>query len=337
MARAWFEKRERGSAWLLARARVLALWMGRTPALGFLWLVTVYFYAFSRDGRAGIRAYYEHLLGRAPGARRIFHHYFRFAQTILDRAYLLARHKDAPRLLIRGFDAIYPSLVEGGGAILLGAHLGSFEAARAAAFEHPELKIQVLMDAEISRKLNNAMSVLCPGMHESVVSLGSPAALLRVKETLAQGGLVGMMGDRVRPDELTYRQDFLGDEALFPLGPLRLAAALRVPVFFFASTYRTAVDGSATYEVVFELLCGPAPGIDGRTQWLQELGRRYVAALESHCRIVPDNWFNFYDFWHPQIGQPLVVDWSAQPARRGSGASVDRAYPVEDLKSHDEP
>jgi predicted LPLAT superfamily acyltransferase len=30
---------------------------------------------------------------------------------------------------------------------------------------------------------------------------------------------------------------------------------------------------------------------------LREHVQRYVERLEHYCRLQPDNWFNFYDFW----------------------------------------
>lgn len=79
------------------------------------------------------------------------------------------------------------------------------------------------------------------------------------------------MGDRVLHNEATYPPRFLGHETRFPYTPLRLAAVLRAPVFFFTAPYRTAVDGSAFYEVVFEPLAprprGPgSPAVDAESQ-----------------------------------------------------------------------
>jgi predicted LPLAT superfamily acyltransferase len=28
---------------------------------------------------------------------------------------------------------------------------------------------------------------------------------------------------------------------------------------------------------------------------------RFAAVLEQHCRAAPYNWFNFFDFWKPQV------------------------------------
>ena len=334
MAREWFEKRERGSARLLNIARRLVLLMGRRSAGALLWAITVYYYTVLGDGRRALYRYYEALWARKPTRRTIFHHYLMFARTILDRVYFLARRADAPRYEVCGFEAVTQHLERGQGCVLLGAHLGSFEAARIAASCRPDLKMQVIMDAQVSRKLNAALAVLHPGAHDSIVSLGTPTSLLRVKETIEQAGLVGIMGDRALAGEATYTRPFLGRNAIFPLGPLRLAATLRAPVFFFAALYRTAIDGSRYYEVVFEPLSAPAMGGCDRALWIDDLGERYTAALQKYCRIAPDNWFNFYDFWYSQTSCSSNLDVPAKPPSARGGAPMDCVHATADARPH---
>jgi predicted LPLAT superfamily acyltransferase len=34
-----------------------------------------------------------------------------------------------------------------------------------------------------------------------------------------------------------------------------------------------------------------------REEALREHVQRFASRLEHYCRLAPDNWFNFYDFW----------------------------------------
>jgi predicted LPLAT superfamily acyltransferase len=34
-----------------------------------------------------------------------------------------------------------------------------------------------------------------------------------------------------------------------------------------------------------------------RHRQIQRWTQRYADRLEHYCRLAPDNWFNFYDFW----------------------------------------
>lgn len=335
MARAWFEKREQVSARVLRAARRLVLWTGRRRALVLLWPVTLYFYVVSPDARRGISRFYERLFGDKPLSGRVLRHFYVFAQTILDRAYLLTQHPDAPRCEIRGFEAVSEYLARGQGCVLLGAHIGSFEAARAAALTRPELRMQVIMHTEISRKLDEALAP--PDRPDAAATLGSALGLLGIKEWLDKGGLVGMMGDRALADEATQGRHFLGATAEFPMRSLRLAAALQAPVFFFAALYKTAVDGSRYYEVVFDELSLAAPSGHERSFWVQVLGERYTAALQKFCRIAPDNWFNFYDFWHAPAGRPSTLGLHGKSHGVRGYAPLDRAPVTTDPAARDKP
>lgn len=335
MARAWFERREQVSVGVLRGARRLVLWVGRRPALVFLWPVTLYFYVVSPDARLGVQRFYTRLSGSRASPIRLLRHFYVFAQTILDRAYLLAQHPDAPHCDIRGFEAVAEHLARGQGCVLLGAHIGSFEAARAAALARPELRMQVIMHTEISRKLNDVLAP--PDRPDTAAVLGSALGLLGIKELIDKGGLIGLMGDRALANEATYWADFLGARAEFPLRPLRLAAALQAPVFFFAAVYKTAVDGPRYYEVVFESLSLAAPSGYERSSWVRVLGERYTAALQKYCRIAPDNWFNFYDFWHAPTGRPSPLAPFDKPHGVRRCTAVDRAAVATDSAGHDKP
>ena len=72
---------------------------------------------------------------------------------------------------------------------------------------------------------------------------------------------------------------------------------------FFVVLYR----GGNVYEGHFEIL---AENIEAsrrnREQELQAWVQRYAERLEYYCRMAPYNWFNFYDFWEPEVKQPGV-------------------------------
>jgi predicted LPLAT superfamily acyltransferase len=87
---------------------------------------------------------------------------------------------------------------------------------------------------------------------------------------------------------------FLGEQAAFPAGPIRIAAMLKRPIALMFGIYR----GGNRYEVYFERLA-MLDQIDNRDRdsMTGHVLRRYAGRLEHYCRIAPYNWFNFYDFW----------------------------------------
>ena len=125
-------------------------------------------------------------------------------------------------------------------------------------------------------------------------SAGAPTSLLRVKECLERGEIVGILADRSRGNERTVDVPFLGSPACFPLTPFRLATTLGVPIGLGMGLYR----GGNRYSLHFERLDEPgdrerAAREDIAAVWLG----RYVARLEHYCRLAPYNWFNFFPFW----------------------------------------
>jgi predicted LPLAT superfamily acyltransferase len=127
-----------------------------------------------------------------------------------------------------------------------------------------------------------------------VIEIGTPDAMLRVRESLDRGEFVGILGDRTPADQKFMAMPFLGEEAPFPTGPMALAATLHAPVLLVYGV-RT---GRRRYKIGFELFADEIVlGRATRTEDLRHWIGLYVAWLEGMCRRHPFNWFNFHDFW----------------------------------------
>ncbi|MGH8658034.1 MAG: hypothetical protein ACREV4_06055 [Gammaproteobacteria bacterium] len=72
---------------------------------------------------------------------------------------------------------------------------------------------------------------------DSIISIGTPQTLLKVREYLHRGAVIGALGDRVVSDEKAVRCQFLGAEARFPTGPMLMACALGAPVMLAFGLY----------------------------------------------------------------------------------------------------
>ena len=145
-------------------------------------------------------------------------------------------------------------LAEGRGAFLVGGHVGSFEALRAAGRQIAGLRVAMVMYPDNARLIAEALAAIAPDAQPDIIALGRPEAMLAVRDWLDDGGLAGMLGDRELPGASaragSIRLPFLGAEASFGDGPFRLAAMLRRQVVFMACVY----EGGARYRVLFEPL-----------------------------------------------------------------------------------
>jgi predicted LPLAT superfamily acyltransferase len=217
-----------------------------------------------------------------------------FASTIHDRIYLLNDRFDLFDIEIIGAEALDASLAKQPGALLIGAHLGSFEVLRAVGRGRAGLKVAMLMYEENARKINAALEAINPAATADIIALGRMDSMIEARDKLDQGYLVGMLADRGLGDDATVDHEFLGKMAPFPVGPFRMAALLRRPVFFMAGLYL----GGNRYQIHFEPLADfsetPRAERDAAMRAAQQL---YAERLSHFCRLAPYNWFNFFDFW----------------------------------------
>ncbi|MHB1872405.1 MAG: LpxL/LpxP family acyltransferase [Steroidobacteraceae bacterium] len=288
----WTERHERGSLALLRLMARFSLRVGRGPARPILYGIAAYYFLFAPRAVRASRAYLARALGRAPRPAERFAHVLAFATTIHDRVFLLNDRFDLFQIEVRG-EGLLAEPLAAGGVLLFGAHLGSFEVARALG-RRAALPVVMAAHTDNARKINAALAAVSAAASE-VVPLGdNPLALLEVQRLLEQGVAVGILADRTPRQQSTESVSFLGAPARFPTGPFRAAAVLARPVVFMAGLYL----GGNRYRVVFEPLADfRAIPRAGREAAVREAIERYAAALERLCREHPYNWFNFYDFW----------------------------------------
>ena len=299
-APAWTAERERSSAGLLKLMSWIAVRCGRRVSRAVLHLISAYFVLFAPVARRASARYLARVHGRPARWREIYAHVFCFAATILDRVYFLRRQTGWLRLTVRGSEMLENVLADGKGAFLVGAHVGSFEALRVAGHDRPDLRISMVMYPDNARKINAALAAIAPDAVPDIIALGRPESMLQIRDRLAEGALVGMLGDRTLHAESNrgqpVRLPFLGDEVEFSDGPFRLADLLRQRIVFMVGLYL----GGARYEVRFEPLADfrqrPADAA-AREARIRAALADYVRRLESLCREQPSNWFNFHDFW----------------------------------------
>jgi predicted LPLAT superfamily acyltransferase len=280
MSTAWRNRSERGSESLKRVIIWLAMHAGRSFCRVLLVPISAYFLATDLQARRASREFLARALGRPVTWRDTFRHLFVFATTLLDRVFLLhGRHRDLEVAVVN--ERIFEDAIAAGrGCLLLGSHLGSFEMLGVVGSVERNLAINMVMHREDSAGVRELLAGTGHAVPYKVIALGQPESMLRVKECLDRGEVVGILADRVYGREATRALPFLGLAARFSLSPFRLARITGAPVLTVFGLFR----GGRRYEIVFERLCTPEPA-------------PYVAILERQARRSPYNWFNFYDFW----------------------------------------
>ncbi len=308
----WRRSPERGSITLLRAMAGVSLVLGRPAGRLILYLIAAYFFCFAPTARRNMRTYLRRALGREPHASDRFRLILSFATTIHDRLYLLAGRYRLFEVTVEG-ESLFQDLIDRNlGAVLMGAHMGSFEVLRSVGGRRRELSIVMVMYEENARKLNAVMASTRTPDPPEIIALGHVDTMLQIRKRLDEGALLGILADRRFGDEPVVPVSFLGATAQLPVGPMRAAALLRQRVVFMLGLYR----GGNRYHVVFEPIADFAlspPGPPDPATVAAAI-QRYGALLERYCRSDPYNWFNFFDFW-PVPADPVAACLEVAPGR----------------------
>jgi predicted LPLAT superfamily acyltransferase len=269
--------------------------LGRRAVRLLLHPIVLYYLVAKSLPRRASRAY----LQRATGVSRVswlqvYRHLFCFAECTLDRYLLVAGRTRGLEVSVHGHHHLERAAAAGRGALLLGAHLGSFEAMRAAS-ARTNLRISIVADFRWSRRLSGMLERLNPELFARVISVGDGfETVLRIKERMDAGELVALLADRFSPQDRAVPARFLGAMAPFPAGPYLLASTLACPVLLVFGIHKTRNRYDVHCEPFADRITLPQRYRDPA---LRSLVQRYATRLEHYCRLVPDNWFNFFDFW----------------------------------------
>ncbi len=293
MSGAWRDRRERGSRFAIEILIQIALHGGRAFARAlFAPPVSLYFLATAPEARAASRDFLTRARGRKARLRDAFAHFYCFGTAMIDRLYMLTGRHGSLSIQVEDERYLTESLALGRGCLLFDSHLGNFELLSVLGAAHRGLPVNVVMNVDST--IHDLIIAHGGGVPYRVIPLGSPGAMMQVRECLERGEIVGLLVDRVYGNEATCELPFLGAPASFSLAPYQLAGITGAPVVIAFGLFL----GGNRYRVSFAPLAqrierDRGAECDGVLPWV----RRYVAVLETRAREAPLNWFNFYDYW----------------------------------------
>jgi predicted LPLAT superfamily acyltransferase len=317
---AWKERDEIGNTFWLRLIVGISMSCGRTVARSFMWPAALYFFLRRGPERRSSRQYLERVLGRPVSLWSVFRHIHCFSCTILDRLFLFSERFKRFDIRTHGLRDLDRALKDGKGVLLIGSHLGSFDALRVLSLERPDVSVRIVLDVEHSQKLSQFLNALNPALAASIINAreAGPAAAIAIKQALDNNAIVALLADRGQPNNATQIANFLGHPAPFPLSPWLLAAAVKTPVMLAFGLY----GGGNRYDLHFERFADTLT-IDRsrRSEMLAEILQRYADRLAHYARLAPYNWFNFYDFWN-NVPDPATAHAAAHAVGHRAGADA---------------
>ncbi|MBS1153863.1 MAG: hypothetical protein H6Q89_5561, partial [Myxococcaceae bacterium] len=286
--------------------------LGRWSANLVLYFVAAWFVAFARQSRRASLQFLDRAIGPATGFTalvRCYRHMLAFAHTLVDRIELGV---DGPKKFVRvaehGVGELLDSAIGPKGAIVLTAHLGSWELASGLLGNRLKAPFDIVAYDGEEPQMRAAIEKSSAKFKPNILSVGrGELAALDIMRALRAGHLVALQGDRT-VDQRTVEVDFLGQPAHFPVGPF-VVAALSGATVVAAFNIRIA---SYQYEFfAFEPTTYAFDRSRDKNVQLTEWVQAYVRRVEQVVRKHPYQWFNFYDFWAKPIAE-------AEPPRGGA-------------------
>ncbi|MBS0395884.1 MAG: acyltransferase, partial [Proteobacteria bacterium] len=191
--------RPEGGGWLaLWLIRTLALTVGRLPARLVLMPATLYFLWRRGPERRASRRFLTRALGRPATLWDVARHIYTFSVVTLDRVFLLSEAFRGFDIRTFGLAELHQALDLKHGALLIGAHVGSFDALRVLALQRPELEVRPVIDIEQNPTVSRLLASLNPEIAASIINArqdGTTTALA-IHEALQQRALVTLLADR---------------------------------------------------------------------------------------------------------------------------------------------
>ncbi len=184
-----------------------------------LYPITLYFLIRRGPERRASRAYLQRITGRKASLWQVARHIHCFAAVTLDRAFLLSERFKRFDVRTYGLDELRQAWAQQRGVLILGSHLGSFDALRvlarvplghqAARRDRRRAEPQAVAGAECAQPEAGAA-------RSSTRGRKARRPRSTIKEALDEKSLVTLLADRARPGNQVMTVDFLGQPRAVP-------------------------------------------------------------------------------------------------------------------------
>lgn len=298
----WIGQKERGVEWTMHFMVWLCRSRWRWIADLLLYPITLYFFVTSGKNRTASRRFFE----RATGRFSRLDHYKQllcFARSLVDRVAILSGGGADFSVVPYGREALLEARQQHKGLILLGSHLGSFEAARILLKDRTDIDVHIVAYFAQSGKIRRALDAINPELSNNVIDPTAPEAIFQMRDVIEHGGILAILGDRTGIGDKRLSVDFLGEPTELPAGPYYMAAILGCPIFCFFGVR----IGHRRYEShVYQLADRVKLARGRREQQAQIYAQQYANLLGDMARKHPYNWFNFFEFWQTSADKGAI-------------------------------
>lgn len=302
MSGEWTHIRDRGNYWLILLTALIYKYGGRIIVTPILYGIVFYFYVTNANARRYSKMYLNRVKRFCEpsllSGKGTWHHHISFGTSLLDRVAAWMGHVDINKLIFSNRQALIDTTFNGG-TVILTAHFGNLEMARAMVDQGAATPLNIVIDTQRSESFNKLIKQLSPDANIRLISTHSlgPDTGVFLKQRLELGECVIIMADRVSATnkKRALKGQLLGGEVELPEGSFRLALALDRPIYFMCCTK----EPKRRFKFHFHRLDVNLLG-KNKKEKAQALSSRFLEKLESLCLEYPLQWFNFYDYWQEE-------------------------------------
>ena len=229
---------------------------------------------------------------------RTWRQYQQFTPVFLDR--FLLYHSNGLRYRSKNWPQLEKRVADGRGVIILMSHLGNWEiAAHFFKLKTMDVPVLIYMGARQKEQIERLQKEALQKQGLHIVAVGeseaSPFKLLEGLQTLRNGGVVAMTGDRLwHAGQRAVTVDFSGKKVRIPEAPYRLAllsGCSIVPFFALRIAPRS-------YSIIaLEPIMVSAPKRSEQVAVIRRAAQTYTDHLAQMARRHPNQWYHFSAFF----------------------------------------
>lgn len=218
-----------------------------------------------------------------------YRNFYLFAQVVIDRfAMYGGRRFDVD---VEGYDNFRQLAEQKEGFLQLSAHVGNYEIAGYTLIAEKKRFNALVFDKEKATVMENRGRLFSVTNIRMIAVKQDMSHLFTINEALADGETVSMPADRMLGSTKGVTLNFMGKEAVFPLGPFSVATMRGLNVL--------AVNVMKTGTKKYKIYVTPLRYDKGkpRAEQTTQLARAYADELERILRLYPEQWYNYFSFW----------------------------------------
>lgn len=289
-AKKWFQLAEEGTGKIRLQAlKFMFDKFGEFPVRVIAFFVVLSVFLKAKERREASLKFFK-IINKKHPLYSSFRQFLNYGNSLVDK-FLSVMGKLDPQKFELPEEDIFKN------AFFITTHVGNVEVMRSLFQLQSEIEpkqVNIFLQANACKIFNDFLKTLelhIPEIEVFPVEEISPQTSIEISDRLQNDEIVFMAGDRLsaQNENVAYEAEFLNHKVKFPLGTLKFALMLNVPVYFIV-----CVKDGKKYKIFTEKFVSEKLK---RSEKLEDLKLQYVKFLEKYTLLYPEQFFNFYDMW----------------------------------------